>query len=157
MSSISPSATFAPSSAAPHDSAATTLSEALAGSSHAEIRAALSFLSDDLLGTLSSFADATFHDRSVAFEGAPCARKLAGAKPPHHCEVCYHVYDADELVALLTGQDDDRNPCKGCCDHDERVHDVGGKLSAICSTCQHERPATEEEVSEYIHDLGVGL
>jgi len=65
MNSIAPSATFAPSSAAPHDSAAIRLSDALARASHAELQTALGVLNDDLLGTLSSFADAICHDRAL--------------------------------------------------------------------------------------------
>jgi hypothetical protein len=65
MGSTSPSATFAPCSAASHDTAAILLSEALARASHAELQAALAVLNDDLLGALSAFAGAICQDRQL--------------------------------------------------------------------------------------------
>jgi len=65
MNSIAPSATFAPSSAAPHNTAAIHLSEALARASHAEIQTPLDGLNDELLGTLASFAGAIVQDRAL--------------------------------------------------------------------------------------------
>jgi len=82
VDSTAPAATFAASRLAPHDGEAIRLSEALARATSGQIQRALETLTDELLGTLSAFADATCQDRAATREPSEPTRSAQKAREP---------------------------------------------------------------------------